>query len=339
MLISDTVADYLRYAKHEAGLTQSSLTSYGSGLRHFLRWLESEGHHSPNLLEHFTTQILRQYLYAQSEKGKRPRSIRGDFSPLKALAVFLVDRGDLAANPVIGITLPKKDAPDRPVTSDAECVAILAACDRLRTPRRAAMARALLGVIIWCGLRANEALSVKVSDVSLERQTLTVVRGKGKKSRVLYPPSEALDALKKWLEERDHKPIETDYLFAYDPKRRIAYNGLLGLLREVKLIAGFGDRDHIMPHSLRRSFATRLMNKGATIRTIQSALGHSEAQTTFGYLAMASEPARAMADLGSLSEVSSSPKVVPTPPFDPQPAPKPTRADLLQRQRRRVVAK
>lgn len=336
MLLRDAITAYLLHAKHELGLTQSTLDSYGSGLRHHFRWLESSGYSNPTIKSHFTVDILRKYLHAQSEKGKRPRSIRGDFSPLKALAVFLLNRGEIASNPTTSITLPQKDAPDRPNTSDAECTALLAACQRLRTPRRCAMARALLGTIIWCGLRASEVLAIKISDVSLDRGTLTVVRGKGKKSRVLYQPDDCLAALQNWLEERDHKPIETDYLFAYDPKRRIAYNGLLGLLHEVKLIAGFADRDHIKPHSLRRSFATRLMTKGATIRTIQAALGHSDAQTTFGYLAMENEPARAMQDLARLtaSSESVSPAESTTPAQVPLSPKTPTRSENILRRRR-----
>ena len=130
------------------------------------------------------------------------------------------------------------------------------------------------------------------------------------------------------------KEIETQYLFAYDPKRRIAYPGLLAMLREVKLIAGFGDRAHIAPHSLRRAFATRLMNRGASIKTIQSALGHSEANTTFMYLATANDAARPMSELASLPAAPIPANAPALPDASAVPAQKTKAADAFQHRRR-----
>jgi len=335
-LLADAVTDYLGYIKHEIKLSDATYFTYQSGLRAFLRWLDQNGHPAPDLSS-FTTPVLRRYLYAQSQAGKRPRTVRGLFSPLKALGVFLVAQNALAESPVAAIPMPKRDAPNRPIVSDAECEALLEACWRLRSERRVALARALLGTLIWCGVRASEALGIRLEDVSLDGKTLTVAQGKGKKRRVCYPPPEALEAYADWLAVRG-KGIKTNYLFAYDPQRRIAYQGLLNLLREVKLIAGLGDRTNIQPHALRRAFATRLMNKGASIRTIQAALGHSEAVTTFGYLGMDEEPAKAAADLASLtpreaSQASGAPKSAPPPTPQTQ---VPSRAEFLRRARQRT---
>ena len=263
MLLKDAAADYIKHARHSLGLTQSTCESYHASLRHFTRWLEANGYPSPDLSA-LSTPVLRRYLYAQSAAGKRPRTIRGLFHPIKALCVFLMAQGAMDSNPVTEIQLPQKDAPNRPIASDEECAALLAACERLRTPRRVALSRALFSVLVFTGLRAMEVLDLEVGDVAFDRKTITVRQGKGQEARTLYPTEATMTALREWMALRG-KNVKTNYLFAFDINRRVAYSGLLGMLREIKLIAGFGDRSHIQPHALRRAFATRLMQNGASM--------------------------------------------------------------------------
>ena len=214
-----------------------------------------------------------------------------------------------------------------------ECAVLLEACTRLRTPRRAALAKGILSVLIFAGLRATETLDLELGDVSFDRKTITVRQGKGQKARTVYPSDDTMVALREWIAVRGHKTIKTPYLFANDPNRRMAYNGLLGMRHERKLIAGYADRDHIKPHALRRAFATRLMENGASIRTIQSALGHSDANTTFVYLATSNDAAKPMSELAALK---STPAVEP-PASPPAPSPtpaKPNHAAEISRRRR-----
>jgi integrase len=74
---------------------------------------------------------------------------------------------------------------------------------------------------------------LKCQHISFEARTLTVEHGKGKKTATIFPPPEFFDAAREWLALRGGKEIQTDYLFAYDKKRRIAYNGLLSLASEL----------------------------------------------------------------------------------------------------------
>ncbi len=283
MLLRDAAADYIKHARHGLGLTLATCESYQANLRHYTKWLETDGGCPTPDLTALSTPMLRRYLYAQSALGKRPRTIAGLFHTIKALSVFLIAQGVISSNPVVEIQLPKKDAPVRPVASDEECASLLSACERLRSPRRVALASAIFHTLIFTGLRAMEVLDLEMSDVAFDRGTLTVRQGKGKKSRTLYPTTDTMVALRNWIALRGQN-VETSYLFAFDRRRRVAYGGLLKMLHEVKLIAGFADRKHIQPHALRRAFATRLMQRGASIRTIQSAMGHSDANTTFMYL-------------------------------------------------------
>lgn len=289
MRFSEAINDYIAYITHETGVAQTTHDSYKSNLRAFARFVgdgDFEKGAAMQMPEALTTGNLRRWLYHKSGDGVRPRTIRGLFFPLRGLVKFLRENGALKADVMVGITLPKLDAPIRHTVSDQECGLLLAACDRIRDKRRGAMARGLLHCLIFCGVRATELLDIKISDVSLDRGTLTIVHGKANKSRTLYPTSDTFDAIKGWLVLRSttKNPIDTDYLWAYDKKRRIGYSGLTSLIDEVKHIAGPADHNNIHPHALRRGFATRMMRAGASIKAIQAVLGHSDPNVTFIFI-------------------------------------------------------
>jgi site-specific recombinase XerD len=137
MRFCDAARDYLGHIKHERGLSEATYYSYQSALRAFEKWLIGNGYPDPDL-SCFTTSVLRRYLYSLTGRGLRPRTVRGYFAAFRALALFLVDNGVLAETPLKGITLPKKDSPNRATVSDEEVLELLRACERLRNPARGA---------------------------------------------------------------------------------------------------------------------------------------------------------------------------------------------------------
>jgi len=155
--------------------------------------------------------------------------------------------------------------------------------------------------LIFCGVRFSELIAVKVSHLNLPDRTLLVASGKGSKSRMLYPPPECLNALSEWTAYRAKMGCRHDWLFAYDANRRVGKIAVREMLEDIKAIAGLASHDNIKPHSIRHAFATRLMENGADIRSIQAALGHADATTTLIYLHAAEQPAKAMAELASLT--------------------------------------
>jgi len=126
-------------------------------------------------------------------------------------------------------------------------------------------------------------------------------RPQGKRAEIApaLPTPECLNALSEWLAYRSKLGCKHDWLLAYD-KRRVGEIAVREMLEDVKAIAGLADRDNIKPHSIRHAFATRLIEEGADIRSIQAALGHSDATTTLIYLHASERPAQAMAGLAGL---------------------------------------
>jgi len=292
-MLHDAARDYISHLRIERGLSRATTDSYSSWLNHLVKWLVENGYPQPDIST-FNTLVLKRFLYELSGRGYRPRTILSAFYPIKGLAKYLVTMGALKDDPTATMVLPKKDAAQRLTISEQEVALLMEAVDRYRHQRDVAIARAMLSTLVCCGLRASELIDIKVADVSFGNRTLLVASGKGDKSRMLYPPVETLDAIREWMQHRE-KDCNHEYLWTLDRNRRMGYNGLLHWLDELKCMAGMRDHVNIKPHSLRHFFATRMHDNGAPVKAIQSALGHTDAQTTFVYLHLGEEQTKLMA--------------------------------------------
>lgn len=341
MLFSDATRDFVYHLRHERKVSPATSACYSAWLNHFEKWITESGYPSPVTLDHFSLIVLRRFQGVLSEERKyRPRSILSTFQPLRSFGDWLVEGQILSNNPVRQLTMPRKDAARRCVVSDEEIAQLLAACQLERDKKRVAFHLALLSCFAYAGIRAQELVDLKVGDINLADKTLLVAHGKGDKSRLLYPAQECLDALREWLILRP--AAKHDWVWSVSVGRRMSYEGMLARLEEIKARAGLENARWIKPHSIRHNFATRLMRNGADIRSIQAALGHSDAATTLIYVHHRERPAEAMRDAAALSVPVPQVKGKPAPLLHqepvtpPSPAAKPSRAETISRMRRRT---
>ncbi len=256
MLLSELLTDFLGYCKVERGMTKATLTTYGANLRHFLRYVAEQGEPAPTEKD-FATPLLRRYQYSVSATGVRPRTVRSKINALRSWGTFLTQNGVIPENYALALKQPKKDAPWQDNVSDEECVALLAACDRIGNVRRSRMAKAVFSVLIYGALRRQELLDLRLDDIYFEMKGIMVRQGKGQKARNLYPHNDCMVALRAWLSVRGE--AQENWLWPFDSKRPLGQIGLKTLFDEVKSIAGLRDHGNIHPHALRRSCATRLL--------------------------------------------------------------------------------
>ena len=167
--------------------------------------------------------------------------------------------------------LPKKDKKLPVVLSAIEVIELIRVTRNLKH-------RAIIGLIYSSGLRIGELINLHISDLDLERNTIHIRRGKGRKDRVCD------------LGERI-KPMLINYAQTYQPKLflfegdapRKAYSAssIRQFLRRSCKAAGI--KKHVTPHTLRHSYATHLLENGVDVRYIQELLGHSRPETTMIY--------------------------------------------------------
>lgn len=305
MLLYTLIGDYLQALRVEQGAAATTQKGYTAQIRHFHTWLTANGYPEP-ILADFNAPVCRRFLYYLSGKGLRPRSIRSYFHPLKGFGEFLIRNGVLTDNPAKTVTLPKKDAALRKTITDEEIALLLDACRRHRSPRRVALCRAVLCVLVYGALRRSELCDLRLEDVTLpdpkdkkSKGSLLVRCGKGSKSRRIYLPDEALAALKEWLALR---PLHCKhrYLFVYDVNRRLGHTSLQMLVEDLKFAAGLAGHDNIKPHSIRHWRATDLLRSGANIRDVQAFLGHSSLTVTAIYCHSSEEQLRNISELTNL---------------------------------------
>src|SRR5260370_8157553 len=136
--------------------------------------------------------------------------------------------------------------------------------------------RAILETLYSAGLRVSELTGLDVSDVDMD-SGLATVRGKGKKERLALLGNKALGALKNWLQARaaalsaKGKALNTAAIFLNKNGTRLTTRSVGRLLDKYLALAGLDAR--ASPHSLRHSFATHLLDRGADIRSVQELLG------------------------------------------------------------------
>jgi len=235
----------------------------------------------------------RSYLHAVTKFSRHfARSPeRLDLEDVRAFQVHLVATGISwpALNQTVcalrffyGVTLGHAEIPERipyareprklPVVLSAdEVVRFLEAVPSLKT-------RAALTTAYAAGLRASEAVGIKLADVDAGRMVIRVEHGKGGKDRYVMLSVQLLGILRTYW--RLARP--THWLFpGRDPGKPIDVQVLHAACRSACAAAGLAKR--VTVHTLRHSFATHLLENGADIRIIQVLLGHSNLSSTARY--------------------------------------------------------
>ncbi|GAA8531797.1 integrase [Helicobacter pylori] len=141
--------------------------------------------------------------------------------------------------------------------------------------------RLLIKIIVFTGMRSNEALQLKIKDFTLENGCYTIlIKGKGDKYRAVMLKAFHIESLlKEWLIERGLYPVKNDLLFCNQKGSALtqAY-----LYRQVERIINFAElrREKNGAHMLRHSFATLLYQKRHDLILVQEALGHASLNTS-----------------------------------------------------------
>jgi integrase/recombinase XerD len=133
---------------------------------------------------------------------------------------------------------------------------------------------ALLELLYGSGLRASELVSLPRGAVR-QGQPFLIIRGKGRKERLVPISSRAESAVRTWLE---HVPSGPPWLFP-SGKSHLSRVRLFQIVRQMAADAGISP-ERVSPHVLRHAFATHLLSGGADLRVLQSLLGHADIATT-----------------------------------------------------------
>jgi tyrosine recombinase XerC len=284
--MDELIEAYTRHLLAEKNLSAYTLRNYRADLRDFARYAEEEEGVSPL---HIDRNGFRRYLMRLKERGIATASASRKVSTVRGFFRWLVREGKLEANPLSGVSAPKRERRLPVVLSRDHLVALIESArgDTSQDVRN----RALLELIYAAGVRLSELVGLDVRHVDLNEQTL-LVRGKGNKQRVVLFGEPAAQALRRYLKEARPQLAAPDEqaLFVNRQGSRLSGRSVQQIVRRQALKAGLDKR--VFPHLLRHSFATHLLDGGAELRVVQELLGHSSPVTTQIYTHVTEERQR-----------------------------------------------
>jgi integrase/recombinase XerD len=277
--LSELTLDFLAYLELERGLSRNTLEAYRSDLQQFGEFL---GRHSldplrvgPRELAAFISEMADGH---DGRPAAAPATLQRKIACLRSFYRHLRREQVIEHDPTSELRPPRSRARLPKVLSRDEVAQLLAQPKGTSPP--ALRDRALLETMYACGLRASEAISLELTQLDLEAGILRT-RGKGSKERIVPIGSQAIAALKAYL-NRGRPPLvglrEEPHVFVNQRGSGLSRQGLYKIVQRHARTAGLDQR--MSPHTLRHTFATHLLSGGCDLRSLQEMLGHADIGTT-----------------------------------------------------------
>ncbi len=279
---------FLNYLKVERNVSVHTVVNYSVDLNDFGSFL---GGADIGSVDHLT---VRRFLAALRSKNLSKRSIARKLSTLRSFFKFLHREGHIKTDPVTAVSTPKFDK-YLPVFLGVDAVLRL-----LATPDANSLDgtrdRAILETLYSTGIRVSELVGLDVNDVDFIGGVVKVL-GKGAKERIVPIGEAALTVIRRYGDERgkfSSKDRSKGALFVNRFGTRITDRSVRRIID--KYIKACSITQKISPHSLRHSFATHLLDRGADLRSVQELLGHVNLSTTQIYTHVTTERLKSVYD-------------------------------------------
>ncbi len=267
---------FLRHLERERNASRHTIRAYGDDLNQLSDYLEGVLGRAarPEDVDHV---LIRGFLAELHRRGLKKTSSARKLAGVRTFFRFLCREGVLDKNPARALQSPRLEKRIPTPLDEAQVDGLL---DVPGDDASAVRARALLELLYATGIRSAELVGLDVGEVDLEARMVRVL-GKGSKERIVPFGTRARTALRAWLAARAGLRPKTDAVFINLRGGRLSDRSVRALVgrrvRQVSLTR------RCSPHTLRHSFATHLLARGADLRAIQELLGHASLSTTQRY--------------------------------------------------------
>lgn len=282
-MLDEYLGQFLQHLRYERNVSPHTLRNYSSDLDQFTEYLFQINKSARIPVDEIDRLTIREWMASLHALDKKKTSIARKLASLRTFFQFLVREGVLESNPAKMVATPRIERKLPNHLSMEDAVRFIETPD-LNTDL-GKRDRAIIEFLYATGMRVSELVNLNLKDIDF-REKLVRVTGKRKKQRVLPFHDHSLQALMHYLHES--RPV---FLNNCPPAMRdenvvfLNYQGTRITTRSVgrmidKYIKLCADIHDISPHSLRHSFATHLLDRGADLRDIQELLGHARLSTT-----------------------------------------------------------
>lgn len=276
--------NYHSYIKLVRSLSANTVESYMRDMEQFARYVVEAYELSPLDIEQ---RHVEAYLVELYELEISATSSARVLSSIKSYYDYLVIEGLLDSSPAQFVVAPKagRHLPD--VLSVADIDLIINAIEGDTT--KAVRDRAIIELLYSCGLRVSELTSLRITDLFFGEGYIRVV-GKGDKQRLVPISDLARLRIEAYLELRGGESSVVDTLFLNNRGRGLTRVMIFTIIKRAVALAGISAT--VSPHTFRHSFATHMLEGGASIRQVQEMLGHASITTTEIYTHVSGEHLR-----------------------------------------------
>jgi integrase/recombinase XerC len=286
------VADFLEYLRTVRRYSPNTVDGYG---RDLVRWGEFCAEHlgttAPDL-DAVTSEDVRGYLAWGARQGLEKRTVARRLASLRGFFRHACREGWARRNPAQAVAVPKRGR-KLPAVLRAEPLQGLLDGAREKEGFYARREAALLEVAYGGGLRVAEIAGLSWGDVDATGSARVV--GKGDKERRVPLGQAAVEALRDWRVELAASGAGDGAVFASRSGRRLTVRQIQRVITRVLTRAA--EREGVSPHTLRHSFATHLLDRGADLMAVKELLGHESLSTTQLYTHLSRERLRAAYDV------------------------------------------
>ncbi|MFI3258771.1 MAG: site-specific tyrosine recombinase/integron integrase [Rikenellaceae bacterium] len=266
------IQSFTTYIRIERALSTNTHLSYRRDVECFSRFIIERFGVAPFEVESHHIEAFIEELY---HLGLSSSSSARMISSLRSFFDFLLIENEIDSSPAERITSPQlsRHLPDLLTIEDVD--KMIEAIDPSTT--KGIRDRAMVEVLYSCGLRVSELITLRLSDLFFEESYLRVV-GKGSKQRLVPLSNVARERIELYLERRGGEESGEDTLFLNNRGRGLTRVMIFTIVR--RAVAAAGIDAVVSPHTLRHTFATHLLEGGASIREVQEMLGHENITTT-----------------------------------------------------------
>lgn len=266
----DLIREYINYLRVEKNLAPNSLESY----RRDLMGLQERASLLGKQIHQLTHDDLRDWIKSLAVKGLAPRSVARSISSARGFYRFLILDRHIAQDPTAEIESPQYAQALPNFINEQQVERLLESIDI--DTFEGIRDRAMLELLYAAGLRVSELVSLRLKDFDLNRGIITC-HGKGRKQRSIPIGKSAVEWIRRYLLLKHGYAAKKDFLFICTQGGPLTRQLIWARLKYYARSAGIPD---VSPHSIRHSFATHLLQRGADSRSVQTLLGHSDLSTT-----------------------------------------------------------
>ena len=271
--ITSLIEDFLEYLVVERACSNNTLVSYRNDLNQF------DEHVNLTDVNQITSRHIDKYVKYLSHKGYLSTTKGRKLASVRSFVSYLHSEGFIENDPTELIPTPKRSQRLPKVLKLSDVKKLLQLPLHISSSPDAMRDAAMLQIAYASGLRVSEIIGLDVEDIDF---TVGSVRclGKGSKERMVPVHRIALDSIDRYVRRgrTTFKQQESKALFLNRRGTRLTRQGFWGIVKKYSKLIGL--ENSMTPHTLRHSFATHLLEGGASIRHVQELLGHASISTT-----------------------------------------------------------